>query len=335
MVIDLHTHYCPEELAVELKKRTVPPFISRNNDNTQTFHMPHGLLDFPESFTDMEGRQKFMAEKGIKHQVLSFPGLFGVDSIAAEESLPLVKIFNDSVADLCKKFPDSFSGLAALPMADINLAKREFMRARNELGLIGAILPNNFFISEDQANNVAPIFQLAQEIGGHIFIHPGRRPDEVPKTYKKPNKIFTDFAPERLALTVQHNVSHCMVTLLFSDFLDAYPDITLHVANLGGTLPMVIERMDNVSITRTPNTALPSSRASRVHVDCSSLGPRAMEISVAIFGAEKILFGTDCPIFSTEQSLNAVNSANISNSDKQLILNGNAQQLLSPYTAMM
>jgi predicted TIM-barrel fold metal-dependent hydrolase len=122
-----------------------------------------------------------------------------------------------------------------------------------------------------------------------------------------------------------------MVTLLFSKFLDAYPDISLHVANLGGTLPMVIERMDNVSLARTPNAPLPSTRTNRFHVDCSSLGPRSLELAVAIFGANRIVLGTDCPIFSTEQSLHAIAMANIKTSDKQLILHDNAAELLSVY----
>ena len=335
MAIDLHAHFCPEELTLELSKRTVPPFISQNDDGSQIFHMPHGVLDFPDSFTNIDHRKNFMQKNQIEHQILSFPGLFGVDSIAAEESVPLVQIFNDKVSELSRKSPDFFSGLAALPMADIDLAVKEFKRARNELGLIGVILPNNCFISEEHANRISPIFKIAQEIGGHIFIHPGRRPDEVPRIYKRPKQVFSDFAAERLALTVQHNVSHCMVTLLFSNFLDPYPDISLHVANLGGTIPMVVERMDNVSITRTPNAILPSSKANRIHVDCSSLGPRAIEIASAIFGSGKIVFGTDCPIFSTERSLDAVNAAHIDDAEKDLILAGNARELLTAYNIMV
>jgi len=331
VAIDLHTHYVPKELAEELRKREVPPFIRSKEDGDEIFRMPHGTIAFPTSFMDMAARRDFMAEQGIGRQVLSFPGLFGLDSIAAKESLPLLQIFNDEVAKLSKAYPDQFSGLAALPMADMEMAIQEYKRARGELGLIGAILPNNCFVSEDHAQYLAPFFSAAQEIGGHIFIHPGRRPDEVPEAYQEKSPPFADHAAERLALRVQDSVGHCMVTLLFSDFLDAYPDISLHVANMGGTLPMVIERMDNVSLTRTPDAPLPSSKAKRVHVDCSSLGPRSLELAAAIFGADRIVFGTDCPIFSTEQSLNAVASANISDADRQLILTGNAEKLLAAY----
>ena len=102
------------------------------------------------------------------------------------------------------------------------------------------------------------------------------------------------------------------------------------VANLGGTLPDVIERIDHLSVTRTPDAPLPSSRARRVHVDCSSLGPRAIEIAAAVFGADHIVFGTDCPIFRTDWTFQAISRAQISETEKEGIRTANAARLLSP-----
>lgn len=331
MTIDLHTHYVPAALAAELRKRKIPPLIETKEDGTELFHMPHGKIAFPETYMDMDARRAFMDTHGVSRQVLSFPGLFGLDSIDPKECFPLLQLYNDNVSKLSRNYAEHFSGLAALPMADIDLAIQEYKRCRNELGLIGVILPNNCFVSMEHVERMRPIFEIVQEIGGHIFIHPGRRPDEVPEVHTPARAPFKDHAAERLALTVQDRVAHCMVTLLFSDFLDAFPEVSLHVANLGGTLPMVIERMDNVSVTRTPDDPMPTSRARRVHVDISSLGPRSIEIGVAIFGADRIVFGTDCPIFLTDRSLAAVKNANISDADKELILSGNAERLIAPY----
>lgn len=331
MFIDLHTHYVPEELTAALRKRHVPPYIETVADGSERFHMPHGTLAFSIDFIDMTARRDFMAEYGITRQVLSFPGLFGLDSIAADECFPLLQLFNDDVARLAKAHPACFSGLAALPMADIELAVSEYKRARNDLGLIGAILPNNAFLSRAHADRLAPIFDVAQETGGHLFIHPGRRPDEVPAVHNPTASPHLDNALQRQALNLQNNVAQCMVTLLFNDFLDPYPDVSLHIANLGGTLPMVIERMDNVVLTRTPKASLPSSKATRLHVDCSSLGPRALEIAVAVYGADRIVFGTDCPIFSTATAKETVANARISEAERQAICSGNAEKLLRPY----
>ena len=329
MAIDLHAHYVPKELVAELSKRDIPPFIRENEDGSQIFQMPHTSIHFSSEYSDIKLRLRFMDSIGIEHQLLSFPGLFGVDSITSEESLPLVQIFNDQVANVCRNYPDKFSGLASLPIADIDMAVREYKRSRTELGLKGVILPNNCFVNKKQADVLSPIFDIVQQLGGHIFIHPGRRPDEVPESNTNVKPPFIDFPAERLALTVQHNVGQAMVTLLFSDFLDLYEGISLHVANLGGTFAMVIERMDNVTLTRTPDNVLPSSKIDRFHVDCSSLGPRAIELAVAMVGPEKVGCGTDCPIFSTERSLKALEEVNIADADKELILNKNAQEILT------
>ncbi len=329
MIIDLHTHYVPADLADAFRLRDVPPYIETREDGSELFHMPHGPLAFPPSFIDMEARREFMAEQGVARQVLSFPGLFGLDSIAAEESLPLVRMFNNDAAALTKTYKNDFSALAALPFADMELSVEEYKRTRQNLRLGGAILPVNGFTSLAEAEKFKPIFEIAQDIGGHLFIHPGRRPDEVPDTYD-PNRRtpFTDNVPERMALVVQDRVAHCMVTLLFSDFLDPYPDVTIHVANLGGTLPVVIERMDQTAFTRGFDRPYPSEKSQRVHVDCSSLGPSALEAAVALFGADRVVFGTDCPIFLTDWSKKAIADARLSDADRNAILFGNAEKLL-------
>lgn len=330
MTIDLHTHYVSPALADALRKRSVPPRIETLADGTERFHLPVGFLQFGPEYIDMDARIAFMDGLGIRKQMLSFPGLFGVDSLTIGEAEPLLLPFNDDLAGLCRRWPDRFVGLAALPFADMERAVAEYIRARTELGLIGAILPNNGFLSIAEAQKFKPVFAAAQKYGGHLFIHPGRRPDQVPADPgKAPPFPFPDTVLHRQALSVQHDVANCMATLLFSDILDAYPDVSVHVANLGGTLPMVVERMDHVIRLRTDNEPLPSSRLRRVHVDCSSLGPRSIEIAVAMYGADRIVFGTDCPIFRTDWSLEAVRTAKISELAREQILYRNAEALLA------
>tara|TARA_B100000214_G_scaffold339517_1_gene285355 strand:- start:50 stop:919 length:870 start_codon:yes stop_codon:yes gene_type:complete len=281
-----------------------------------------------DAYYDMNARLSYMDMLGVNRQILSFPGLFGVDSLPIGDCADLLAGFNDHVAGIAGARPTRFSGLAALPLADMDEAVREYRRARLDLGLVGAILPVNLLVSVDHAASLAPVFAAAQELGGHLFVHPGRRADEVPPagTAQKPSP-YVDNISARLALAVQDRCAAAMVTLVFSDFLEAYPDVSLHVANLGGTLPMVVERMDQVTLTRTPGDSAPSSFLRRVHVDCSSLGPRAIEIAAAFYGADKILFGSDCPIFMTDWSLDAVANTRLCDADKHAIREGNAARL--------
>ena len=330
MTVDVHTHYVSQALAEALRRRSVPPRIETLSDGSERYHLPVGTLSFGSEYTDIAARVAFMDRLGIRLQLLSFPGLFGVDSLPADEAAPLLAEFNDDVASVGRRRPDRFAGLAALPFADMDRAAAEYRRARTELGLSGAILPVNGFLSIAEAAKFRPIFEAARALGGHLFIHPGRRPDQVPlDPGTAPAFPFPDTPLPRQALQVQADVASAMATLLFSDFLDPYRGVSIHVANLGGTLPMVVERMDNVIRLRAETDPLPSSRMNRVYVDCSSLGPRSIELAVAMYGADKILFGTDCPIFRTDWSLEAVEAARIEPADKDKILRGNAEALLA------
>ena len=67
--------------------------------------------------------------------------------------------------------------------------------------------------------------------------------------------------------------------------------------------------------------------------DCASLGPRALELAVQVFGADRIMMGTDYPIFTPHQVQHTVLAANISGEDKVLILHGTAQRILDQLSA--
>jgi predicted TIM-barrel fold metal-dependent hydrolase len=325
----MHAHFVPTDLAEALRRRVSAPRIETLADGGERLHLPIGALAFGSEYVDMDARIAFMDRLGVDCQVLSFPGLFGVDSLKLAESEPLLIPFNDELAALCGTHPGRFLGLAALPFAHMDNAVAEYRRARTVLGLKGAILPVNGFVDLAEAEKFRPVFTAAQELGGLLFLHPGRRPDEVPATATEAAAPpFSDTMLPRQALDVQARVASAMVTLLFTDFLDPYPDVAVQVANLGGTLPMVIERMDHAARLRTPDDPVPSSRAGRVYVDCASLGPNAIETAVALYGADRVVLGTDCPIFRTDWTLEALQAARLTPAQRDLILHGNARTLL-------
>ena len=308
MTIDMHAHFVPAQMADALRKRREAPWIEEMPGGAERIHLPIGALAFGDDYSDMAGRIAFMDERGVDRQLLSFPGLFGLDSRPADEAAPLLGLFNDAVAAVSLAHPYRFTGLAALPFADMDLAVAELRRGCAELGLAGAILPNNAFLTIAEAEKLRPLFETGNELGVHFFIHPGRRPDQVPAPGSPaPSSPFADLAFARQALDVQASVAHATATLLFSDFLDDYSNVT-EPREIEGDRPM--------------------SRTRRLHVDCSSLGARSLELAVSIFGADRIVMGTDCPIFSTDWTLAAIRDARIDESDRQAILHGNAERLL-------
>ncbi len=330
MAIDFHSHWVPPELAEELRRRRIAPWIERRGDGSEALHMPVGTLPYDKSFSDIKGRLAFMDEHGIDLQLLSFPGLFGLDSRPVEEAAPLLALFNQATSEVVRADPKRFAGLAALPFAEIKQAAADYRAARTEWGLAGAILPNNFFLSIAQAQALAPVFRAAAETGGHLFIHPGRRPDEAEAMDAAGLGRYADSVMARRQLEIQHEVAQAMVTLLWGDLLDKFEGFSLHLANIGGTLPLVIERMDQTAKLRAPEPVLPSERLARatLYVDCSSMGARAIEAAVACYGADRMLFGSDCPIYRSDWTLAAVRAADLDDRDREKLLRGNGRALL-------
>ncbi len=222
--------------------------------------------------------------------------------------------------------------IALLPLADMEMAVAGFRRVRSELDLIGAILPANVLATRDEAGKMSPLFEAAEDLGGHIFVHPGLRSDQFPPPDLGGRPRFADSVLARMALQVQSNLGHATVTLTCTDFLEPYGRVTVQVTNLGGTLPAVVERMDHAAKIRMPDSAMPLAGLGRVYVDCALLGPRAIEAASAAFGAERLLLGIDCLIFRTDLTIDAVAAANIPKAECNALLAGNAQALLTEYS---
>jgi predicted TIM-barrel fold metal-dependent hydrolase len=284
----------------------------------------HGDRAFDAALGDIGFRVEFMKRHGVSTQVLSLPGLFGIDCLPAAESEPLVTAFNDETADICRRNPESFVALAALPLRDVERASRELERA-HALGLRGAILPSTGFVSLSAARHFEPLFAAGNRLRSHFFIHPGPL---APSPHTNLRDDRADHAwQRRIVLETQAALSSVTTTLNLTTFLDPYPHVTVQVANLGGTLPFLLERMDEVHKMEAGEGQTPSERMRRCYVDTASFGPRAIELAVAAYGADRVMLGTDCPIFDTPRALQALRSANITAAERELILCGNARVL--------
>jgi predicted TIM-barrel fold metal-dependent hydrolase len=134
------------------------------------------------------------------------------------------------------------------------------------------------------------LFSFAQQHGAAILTHSGEQ-----------NSLPEDFVP------------------LANDF----PDVRLILAHLGCGFDG-----DPTHQVR----AIQSSRSDNVFVDTSSaqsLMPGLIEWAVGEIGAEKILYGTDAPLYCSSMQRARIDFADISDENKRLILRENALRLLT------
>jgi predicted TIM-barrel fold metal-dependent hydrolase len=270
-----------------------------------------------------------MDRQGVEVSVLSLLGSFcWVEAQPLEVSGPLCRKINDRLSAICEGHPGRFAAYAALPLTDIPAAAAELERALGLPGMIGAQIPGNAFLTRKDAEAMRPLLEVANRHCAVLFIHHGPRPgDAFPKVAGD-----TDNARRRNGtLDMQASLSSVMVTLCLTDLLADYPDVTIQVHNLGGNIPYEVERMDHRSLLDTPEEELPSSRfrKAKVYVDCNSFGPRAIEAAVSLYGAERIVCGTDGTEFGVDWTRKALAEAQIGEDAREQILRRNAAALLA------
>jgi predicted TIM-barrel fold metal-dependent hydrolase len=327
-VIDMHAHWKPAEVADALRARTKEPRVVRGGDGTEVLKSRMGEEPLASAFDDVDFHLGRMDRQGVETSVLSIVGTFcWIESQPLDVSGPLCRRVNDRFSAICVDHPGRFAAFAALPLTDLGAAATELERAMSLPGMIGAQVPGNFFLTRDDAEAMRPLFEVANRHRAVLFIHHGPRPgDAFPKVAGG-----TDNARRRNGtLDMQASLSSVMVTLCLTDLLADYPDVTVQVHNLGGNIPYEVERMDHRSMLDTPEEELPSSRFRRakVFVDCNSFGPRAIEAAVELYGADRIVCGTDGSAFGVDWTRKALAEARISEAEREAILKGNAAAMI-------
>ncbi len=329
-MIDMHAHWRPAEIADALRARAREPRILRNPDGVEVLKSGQmGEAPVAEAFDDVDFHLGRMDRQGVEVSVLSLLGSFcWIEAQPLDVAGPLCRSVNDGLSAICEAHPGRFAAYAALPLADISAAAAELDRALGLPGMIGAQIPGNAFLTRSDAEAMRPLMEVANRHHAVLFIHHGPRPgDAFPKVAGD-----TDNSRRRNGtLDMQASLSSVMVTLSLTDYLADYPDAMVHVHNLGGNIPYEVERMDHRCLLDTPNEELPSSRfrKAKVYVDCNSFGPRAIEAAVSLYGAERIVCGTDGTEFGVDWTRKALAEAQIGEEAREQILHRNAAAMLA------
>jgi predicted TIM-barrel fold metal-dependent hydrolase len=329
-MIDMHAHWKPGELADALRARSKEPRIVRNEDGIEVLKSGRmGEESLDKAFDEVDAHLARMDRQGVEMSVLSLLGSFcWIEAQPPEVAVPLCQRVNDGFSAICQKHPGRFAAYAALPLTDMSAAAAELERALALPGMIGAQLPGNYFLTRKDAEAVRPLLEVANRHHAALLIHHGPRPgDMFPKVTGD-----TDNARRRNGtLDMQASLSSVMMTLSLTELLEPYPDLSVQVHNLGGNIPFEIERMDHRCLLDTPDEELPSSRfrKSKVYVDCNSFGPRAIEAAVNLYGADRIVCGTDGSAFGVDWTLKALADAQIGEEARQQILHGNAAAIMA------
>lgn len=242
----------------------------------------------------------FMDAHGIAAQLLSVSDP-GVQFVPAADQPALAASTNDYLASVVRAHPSRFGGFAVLPLDDVAAARAEARRALGSLTLDGVGL-----LSGDSAGRylgdpvLEPLLADLNERGAYVFVHPHAvGADDMP-SYQVPNFIAE----------YPFDTTRTFISLLFNGRFAQFPRIRWHFAHGGGTLPMLVARLQALAGAAKqfgPLLGLPPGstvltrasveRAIRTSFFDTALiaVPPSLEAVRAMAGHGRMVFGSDWP----------------------------------------
>ena len=130
-----------------------------------------------------------------------------------------------------------------------------------------------------------------------------------------------EFAAARKAIVLTHSSEQNSLCEDFVPWANRFPEVKLILAHIGcGWDGDVTHQVRAIQKSQHGNVFADTSSA-------RSIMPNLIEWAVKEVGAERVLFGTDTPLYSTAMQRARIDHADLSDADKRLILRDNAVKL--------
>ena len=323
MTIDMHSHVMVPEAAAlvgpHIDLSTVPlahfatPSTKALNRKQDADRRPN-MVDVAVRLADMDAA-------GIDLQIIMPPPGQCTYTVPADLATQAARIINDGMAAFCAQKPERFQALGTLPMQDSGASITELERLMG-LGLKGVQILTSIGGRELSDPAFAPFWARAEALGAVVLIHPNgfTHAERMERFYF--NNVIGNPLETTLALHY----------LIFDGVLERHPELKLIAVHGGGYLASYSGRIDHAWGARTdahgnlPHP--PTTYLKRVFVDSVVFTPHQLRGLIEVFGADKVLMGTDYPFDMAESDpVGHVCGAGLDDATVAAIAGGNARRL--------
>ncbi|OGQ82165.1 MAG: hypothetical protein A3F90_09990 [Deltaproteobacteria bacterium RIFCSPLOWO2_12_FULL_60_19] len=325
MIIDWEHHYLPEELLLKKggKKGEKAIFYE--------YGKPRGDLN-PE-LCDVEEHLRVMDAVGIDVAVLSMAVTSDDTKIALEEC----RVWDDSAAEVVRRYPNRFVALAPVPPLSGEKAFDELKRAVETLGLKGVVVRSQANGLSMDARELYPFYERVSALRVPIFIHP--------------SGVQQGFgildAPFDLGRSIGRELDLIVATtrLILGGVLDDFSDLKFVISHKGGGIAAVKERIEyQFGATGSAGTRARGACNRTPFDQCFNKlyfnlaghhgGMGSVRCALTAISPKRLVFGTDYPQEFRGDPMNIkpfienIRKLEIDESSKEAMLGENARKLL-------
>ena len=313
MIIDCHHHWMPKEHIEELERYLRPnEEVIRENGKARILRDGTEVFVPNPSYWDIEAHLAAMDEAGVDMAVLS-------TSVWQEwNTMEIAPVINNSLAEIQKKYPARFIGLAHIPSFEEG-AIEELDRAVRVLGLKGVLIMTNTQGKYPDDDAYRPLYQKAVELDVPVVVHAaGALPD---------HKFLSEY---QLSRVFGRPIDHTLVVLrlLLSGILKDFPALKFINGHLGGTWFALKERFRSSPFP----LQLDDISLNQLYFDTAGAkwGKAELTCAAQTLGVDNIVLGSDYPVGRGDQmkwEVELLKGLGLSEADREKIASGNARKL--------
>ncbi len=331
MIVDVQNHFLPPEtIADELQSGMVD--VSMNPPVLRW----HGVtLAGSEDMVNLELHMRVCEEAGLTHVMLSETMfLTPAREVLGVPAVESARKANDAYARVQSEYPHLAFPLGTVRPHDGRDAADEARRCVEELGFKGMAIDSSYgtndlaFVHEPETY---PFWEYVSGAGIPVFMHPPLlsygwglmdryRLDE---TVARPNQTAL-----------------CVALMILTGFLDKFADLRLVLPHMGGSLLMVLPRLQFghrlgyeqfLGYQKARNERAPVEYMKRnIWVDTMGFDAPGIRHAIDVFGLERVLLGTDygpLPMSPAEHIRIVTEDLGLSVDSQDMILGLNAKEL--------
>jgi predicted TIM-barrel fold metal-dependent hydrolase len=277
-----------------------------------------------------EQRLKSMDDTGIAVQVLSTAPP-GPDIVPGPDGVAIARAINDHLAEAVARKPDRFAGFAVMPMASPEACAAELTRAVKELGFLGTLINGTTegrFLDDPRYDD---LLAAAVELDVPIYLHPHLPPEPVRQAYYAGLEEGAARVLSTAAWGWHQETAIHVLRMVIAGTLDKHPRLKLIIGHMGEMLPVMLDRIDDVSALDIGHLQRPISRQilDQVWITTSGIFTAPPFLAaLQTFGIDRIMFSVDYPFAPNEKGREFLDRISLSPVDMAKLTHGNADKLL-------
>ena len=250
----------------------------------------------------------------------------GPELLGSPEADAWASRINDHLAEVMQTHPGKFEAWVTLGWHSTEHTIAEIDRCVKQLGFKGVYIFSNINQKTLDSKEFWPVYRHIESLGVPINMHP-----TAPI-----NMNGIDHRPLVPGMAFMFDTALAMVRMVMSGVFQEYPDLQLIVPHTGGFVPFIRGRVGRmIDEWTSPEGWVDLDQSSqfyfdKLYVDTVAHSPAALEYCYQMFGADRLLYGTDHPFGHPNFQIfnEMVDRLDCPESDRELINHGNAQRLL-------